>query len=137
MTAQPRTLLSGAQLSRRRGRIIYWAVLALVIAVFTAVFIGPLYFLFSDGLKSTTEAVQAPPTLVPHHLQPGSYANAWSRVGLGRLLVNTLYYAFGALAFQLVFDVAAAYSLSLVPLLIAALFVLFRWFDPPEEQAPA
>jgi multiple sugar transport system permease protein len=31
---------------------------------------------------------------------------------VGRLLWNTLYYAFGALAFQLVFDVAAAYSLS-------------------------
>ena len=50
MTAQARTLISSAQLSRRRGRIIYWAVLMLVIAVFTAVFIGPLYFLFSDGL---------------------------------------------------------------------------------------
>ncbi len=31
---------------------------------------------------------------------------------LARLLLNTLYYAFGALAFQLVLDVAAAYSLS-------------------------
>ena len=125
MTAQARTLISSAQLSRRRGRIIYWAVLALVIAVFTAVFIGPLYFLFSDGLKSTTEAVQVPPTLVPHHLQPGNYANAWSRVGLGRLLVNTLYYAFGALAFQLVFDVAAAYSLSrLRPVLGNVIFAL-------------
>ena len=125
MTAQPRTLLSSAQLSRRRRRIIYWAVLTLVIAVFTVVFIGPLYFLFSDGLKSTTEAVQVPPTLVPHHLQPGNYANAWSRVGLGRLLVNTLYYAFGALAFQLVFDVAAAYSLSrLRPVLGNVIFAL-------------
>ena len=125
MTAQARTLISSAQLSRRRGRIIYWAVLMLVIAVFTAVFIGPLYFLFSDGLKSTTEAVQVPPTLVPHHLQPGNYANAWSRVGLGRLLVNTLYYAFGALAFQLVFDVAAAYSLSrLRPVLGNVIFAL-------------
>ena len=125
MTAQARTLISGAQLSRRRGRIIYWAVLMLVIAVFTAVFIGPLYFLFSDGLKSTTEAVQVPPTLVPHHLQPANYATAWSRVGLGRLLVNTLYYAFGALAFQLVFDVAAAYSLSrLRPVLGNVIFAL-------------
>jgi multiple sugar transport system permease protein len=125
MTAQTRTLISNAQLSRRRGRIIYWTVLTLVIVIFTLVFIGPLYFLFSDGLKSTTEAVQAPPTLVPHHLQPGNYANAWSRVGLGRLLVNTLYYAFGALAFQLVFDVAAAYSLSrLRPVLGNVIFAL-------------
>jgi multiple sugar transport system permease protein len=68
------------------------------VVIFTLIFIGPLYFLFSDGLKSTQEAVQVPPTIVPAHVHPGSYTAAWSRVGLGRLLVNTLYYAFGALA---------------------------------------
>jgi len=125
MTAQPRTLLSGAQLSRRRGRIIYWAVLTLVIAGFTVVFIGPLYFLFSDGLKSTREAIQVPPTLIPAHLHPGTYSAAWSRFDVPRLLFNTLYYAFGALAFQLVFDVAAAYSLSrLRPVLGNLIFAL-------------
>src|ERR1035441_6138751 len=86
--------------------------LTLVVVVFTLVFIGPLYFLFSDGLKSTTEAVQVPPTIIPAHLHLSTYGSAWSRVGLARLLVNTLYYAFGALFFQLIFDVAAAYSLS-------------------------
>jgi multiple sugar transport system permease protein len=107
-----RTLISSAQLNRPRSRIYYRIVLTLVIVIFTLVFIGPLYFLFSDGLKSTQEAVQVPPTIIPAHLHPGSYASAWSRVGLGRLLVNTLYYAFGALILQLVFDVAAAYALS-------------------------
>jgi hypothetical protein len=32
------------------------------------------------------------------------------------------------------FAEAAAWSLSLVPLLALALLVLFRWFDPPAEQ---
>ena len=118
-----RTLISSAQLNRHR--LYYRIVLTLVIVVFTLVFIGPLYFLFSDGLKSTQEAVQAPPTIIPAHLHPGSYAAAWSRVGLGRLLVNTLYYAFGALALQLVFDVAAAYALSrLRPVLGNLIFAL-------------
>jgi len=120
-----RTLISSAQLNRPRGRLYYRIVLTLVVVAFTLVFIGPLYFLFSDGLKSTAEAIQAPPTLVPAHLHPGSYVTAWNRVGLGRLLVNTLYYAFGALAFQLVFDVAAAYSLSrLRPVLGNVIFAL-------------
>ncbi len=110
--SEARTLISSAQLNRPRGRILYRVVLTLVVLIFTLVFIGPLYFLFSDGLKSTTEAVQVPPTIIPAHLHPGTYASAWSRVGLGRLLVNTLYYAFGALFFQLIFDVTAAYSLS-------------------------
>ncbi len=107
-----RSLISSAQLNRARGKIVYRIVLTVVIVVFTLVFIGPLYFLFTDGLKSTQEAIAIPPTLYPHALHPSSYSRAWSEFSLGRLLLNTLYYAFGALAFQLVFDVAAAYSLS-------------------------
>jgi multiple sugar transport system permease protein len=110
--SQTRTLISSAQLHRASGRLTYRIVLTAVVVIFTLVFIGPLYFLFSDGLKSTTEAVQTPPTLIPAHLHPGTYSEAWTRIQVGRLLVNTLYYAFGALAFQLVFDVAAAYALS-------------------------
>jgi multiple sugar transport system permease protein len=122
---QARTLISSAQLNRARGRLSYRVVLTLVVVIFTLIFIGPLYFLFSDGLKSTTEAVQVPPTIIPAHVHPGTYAAAWSRVGLGRLLFNTLYYAFGALVFQLIFDVAAAYSLSrLRPVLGNLIFAL-------------
>jgi multiple sugar transport system permease protein len=109
---RPRTLVSSSQLNLPRGKIIYRIVLTLVVVIFTLVFIGPLYFLFSDGLKSTTEAVQVPPSLIPAHVHPSTYVSAWNRVGLGRLLFNTLYYAFGALFFQLIFDVTAAYSLS-------------------------
>jgi multiple sugar transport system permease protein len=109
---QARTLISAAQLNRPGGRVAYRIVLTAVVVIFTALFIGPLYFLFSDGLKSATEAVQAPPTIIPAHLHPGTYPEAWSRLQVGRLLANTLYYAFGALACQLVFDVAAAYALS-------------------------
>ena len=120
---QARTLVSSAQLNRHK--IIYRVLLTLVVVVFTLIFIGPLYFLFTDGLKSTAEAVQVPPTIIPAHVHPGTYTSAWNRVGLGRLLVNTLYYAFGALAFQLVFDVAAAYSLSrLRPVLGNLIFAL-------------
>src|SRR5580693_2308308 len=107
-----RTLISSAQLNRRRGRIIHRVVLTLVIVVFTLVFIGPLYFLFTDGLKSTQEAIATPPTLYPHHVYPSSYVQSWNRLDVGLMLWNSVYYAFGALAFQLVFDVAAAYSLS-------------------------
>jgi multiple sugar transport system permease protein len=121
----PRTLISRATLSRRRGRIVYRVVLAAVVVTFTLVFIGPLYFLFTDGLKSTQEVIATPPTLYPHHLYPGSYRQAFDRLDIARLMWNTVYYAFGALAFQLVFDVAAAYSLSkLRPALGNAIFFL-------------
>jgi multiple sugar transport system permease protein len=111
-TAMPRTLISNVQRNSRRGKIIYRSILILVILIFTLLFIGPLYFLFTDGLKSTQEYIQTPPTLYPHHPSLSGYIQAWSQLQVGRMLWNTLYYAFGALAFQLVFDVAAAYSLS-------------------------
>jgi multiple sugar transport system permease protein len=118
-----RTLISSVQLNRRRGRIIYRVVLTVVVVAFTLAFIGPLYFLFTDGLKSTQEAIATPPTLYPHHVYPGNYLAAWNRLDIGLMLWNTVYYAFGALAFQLVFDVAAAYSLSkLRPFLGNAIF---------------
>ena len=124
-TTSTRTLISSAQLSRGRGKIAYRAVLTLVIVVFTLIFIGPMYFLFTDGLKSTQEAIATPPTLYPHHVYPGTYLQAYNRLDVGRMLWNTVYYAFGALAFQLVFDVSAAYSLSrLRPVLGNAIFFL-------------
>ena len=122
---QARTLISAAQLSRGSNRLVYRIVLTAVIVLFTLIFVGPLLLLFTDGLKSAQETIQVPPTIIPHHVQIGTYSNAWSRVGVGRLLVNTLYYAFGALFFQLIFDVTAAYALSkLRPVLGNVIFAL-------------
>jgi multiple sugar transport system permease protein len=111
-TPATRTLISSVTLNSKRGKIIYRVVLTLVIIVFTLVFIGPIYFLFTDGLKATQEVIATPPTLYPHHPHLSTYTQAWDRLDLARMLWNTVYYAFGALAFQLVFDVSAAYSLS-------------------------
>jgi multiple sugar transport system permease protein len=107
-----RTLISPAQLGRTRGKVVYWTVFAVVITVFTLVFLGPLYWMATGGLKTAQEFVQAPPTSFPKSLHPENYSHAWQVMDLSHLLLNTLWYAFGALAFQLVFDVAAAYSLS-------------------------
>ncbi|WP_037606316.1 carbohydrate ABC transporter permease [Streptacidiphilus rugosus] len=103
-----RTLINPAQ----QSRTLYRAALVLIVVAFTLVFLGPLYLLVTDGLKGTTEAIQTPPTFYPHHAQFSNYSQAWDRLSISQLLLNTLWYAFGALAFQLVFDIGAAYSLS-------------------------
>ena len=107
-----RTLISQAQLRRGKGKVLYWTVLTLVVVVFTAVFIGPLYWMVTGALKSGQEIAQTPPTLFPKHPQGQNYADAWSNLNLGKLMFNTFYYAAGAVFFQLVFDTAAAYALS-------------------------
>ncbi|MFC8589595.1 carbohydrate ABC transporter permease [Streptomyces sp. NPDC057217] len=107
-----RTLISPAVLARPRGRVLYRTVFTAVVLLFTLVFLGPLYWLVSSGFKDAQEVIQTPPTLVPGSFEPENYTRAWEVMDLATLLFNTLYYAFGALAFQLVLDVAAAYSLS-------------------------
>ncbi|MEU3500312.1 carbohydrate ABC transporter permease [Streptomyces hundungensis] len=107
-----RTLISPATLGRTRGKVVYWTVLTLVMLLFTLVFIGPLYWMAVNGLKSTEEFTRIPPTLVPHGVHTDNLTNAWRVMDFAKLLLNTVWYAFGALAFQLVLDVAAAYSLS-------------------------
>jgi multiple sugar transport system permease protein len=109
---QTRTLISSAQLSRTRGKIIYWIILGVLIPLFAAVFVFPLYWMASGGLKSAQEVIQSPPTWFPHSIRWSNYVDAWNHLRLSRLLLNTTIYAGGALAFQLVFDVAAAYALS-------------------------
>lgn len=107
-----RTLISPAALARPKGKALYWTVFAVVVGGFTLTFLGPLYWLVSSGFKDTQEVIRTPPTLVPESFTPDNYSRAWDVMDLSSLLFNTLYYAFGALAFQLVLDVAAAYSLS-------------------------
>ena len=87
-TTTTRTLISSAQLNRRQGRIAYRVILTLVIVVFTLVFIGPLYFLFTDGLKSTQEAIATPPTLYPHHVYPSTYVHGVEPARRGQAAVE-------------------------------------------------
>lgn len=61
-------------------------------------------------------------------------ANVWMLTG-GRIIfpvVGTYAYWLGIRNGQIA--EAATWSLSLIPLMAAALVVLFRWFDPPEER---
>ena len=107
-----RTLISQAQLRRGRGRFLYWTALCLVVAIFTLVFLGPLYWMVTGALKSGQEIAQTPPSLFPQHPETRNYADAWNNLNLAKLMFNTFYYAVGAVFFQLVFDTAAAYALS-------------------------
>ncbi|HEU0239663.1 MAG TPA: carbohydrate ABC transporter permease [Micromonosporaceae bacterium] len=110
--AGTRTLISPARLNRPGARRVYWLLVIVVVIFFSLAFLGPLYWMATGGLKSGQEIAQVPPTLYPQRPELGNYRDAWTALGLGRLLLNTTWYAFGALAFQLVLDVLAAYAFS-------------------------
>ncbi len=60
-----RTLISSTQL--KRGRVLYWTLLAVVVTVFTVVFIGPLYWMVTSALKSAQEVAQIEKQFAQHH----------------------------------------------------------------------
>jgi multiple sugar transport system permease protein len=112
MATQTRTLVSSMQLSRTRGKVAYRVVLAVFVVGFAVVFLFPLYWMVIGGLKSSAEVIQNPPTFVPHSWVWSNFSSAWDDLDLGTLIKNTALYSAGALLFQLVFDVSAAYALS-------------------------
>jgi multiple sugar transport system permease protein len=107
-----RTLISPSRLNRPAGRRVYWALVIFVVVTFSFIFLGPLYWMVTGALKSGKEIAQVPPTLFPADPNPSNYKDAWIDIELGRLLLNTIWYAVGALGFQLVFGVMAAYAFS-------------------------
>ncbi|MFF8286831.1 carbohydrate ABC transporter permease [Streptomyces albus] len=112
MAAPPRTLVRPAVLRTRKGKLVYWSVLGVALALFTVAFLVPLYWAATGAMKSATELAQNPPTYVPTHWHPENYARAWREMDLTRYFLNTVLLAGGAWLIQLAVQVPAAYALS-------------------------
>ncbi|MEA2644891.1 MAG: multiple sugar transport system permease protein, partial [Chloroflexota bacterium] len=106
-----RTLISPLVLMSPGGRVIYWAVFALLV-ISTLVTFGPLYWMFSSALKSSIEIFQNPPTLWPLHPAWSNYSNAWNVLQYPLYFGNTLILAAGAVVLQLLVSATAAFALS-------------------------
>jgi multiple sugar transport system permease protein len=109
--ASERTLISPLTLRRPLGRTIYWIVFVVLILC-TLVSLGPVYWMFSGGLKSSVEIFQTPPTIWPAHAEWSNYVQAWSVMSLPLYFTNTLILAAGAVLLQILVSATAAYSLS-------------------------
>jgi multiple sugar transport system permease protein len=107
-----RTLISPWTLKKRRGRILYWLVFALVITVFTVAFVVPLLWMVLGAMKTAPELARNPPTLLPESFAVGAYGEAWDFMDLAKYFKNTVVVAAGAWLIQLAVQVPAAYALS-------------------------
>jgi multiple sugar transport system permease protein len=107
-----RTLISATELKRPRTRVVYYVVLSVTTTLFVLAFVFPLYWMFSGALKSPAEFAATPPTLVPHTVEPGNYAQAWTQLEIAHFFRNTVVYALGGWIIQLGIAVPVAYALS-------------------------
>ncbi|MEU6995547.1 carbohydrate ABC transporter permease [Streptomyces sp. NPDC046465] len=112
MSASTRTLVRPAVLRTRKGRLVYWSLLAVTLVLFTLAFVVPLYWAATGAMKSSTELAQSPPTYVPKSWHPENYTKAWREMDLADYFLNTVVLAGGAWLVQLAVQVPAAYALS-------------------------
>jgi multiple sugar transport system permease protein len=107
-----RTLLSPWTFARTRGKVGYWLVFAVVLALFTIAFLVPLVWMLLGAMKSAPELARTPPAILPDRFTPGSYVEAWNFMDLAAYFRNTVLVAGGAWLLQLAVIVPAAYALS-------------------------
>lgn len=107
-----RTLISDIALRRPRTRVIYFAVLAVTAVLVAAVFLYPLYWMATAGLKTPAEFAAQSVTVLPRHASLSAYLDAWHDMRIPHFFGNTVYYALGGWLVQLLVDVSAAYALS-------------------------
>jgi multiple sugar transport system permease protein len=107
-----RGLVSDIALARRRNRVVYFTVLTLTILVFAAVFLFPVYWMFTAALETPAQFAAATPTLIPHDPHLGAYRDAWQQMNIAHFFLNTVYYAACGWLVQIAVDVSAAYALS-------------------------
>ncbi len=106
-----RTLVSPQALRRPSGRLTYWVVFSLLL-VSTLVTLGPVYWMFSGGLKSSIEIFRTPPTFWPSFPQWSNYIQAWNVLHFPLYFGNTLLLAVGAVLLQILVSATAAFALS-------------------------
>ncbi|MER5263824.1 carbohydrate ABC transporter permease [Actinosynnema sp. NPDC002837] len=95
-----------------RAGVGYKVALAITTVVLTAIFVVPLVWVVLSAMKPAVELARVPPTVLPETWTPGTYAEAWDLMDLGRYFLNTIVVAVGVWAVQLAVDVPAAYALS-------------------------
>lgn len=94
---------------RTRGDRLVLYTLAVIAFVFLA---GPLLWMLSSSLKTASEVLAKPPTLVPADPQWHNYVEVFTMVPFARYMLNSLLVASVVTVVALAFHSMAAYSLS-------------------------
>ena len=106
-----RTLISPLEMRSRRARLVYWLVFAaLLLTSLSCIF--PLYWMYTGGLKTSTDLLKFPPDLVPDPPRWQNYERSWSELDFPKYTGNTIVLIIGAWLLQMLISVTAAYSLS-------------------------
>lgn len=88
------------------------AIEAIVLIFMIIVFLFPFIWMISTSLKTTQEAIQIPPSIIPSKFVIENYIEAWNSGTFLRYLVNSLFITLSILVIQFIVMVPAAYAFS-------------------------
>ena len=85
---------------------------SIVLIFMIIIFLFPFIWMISTSLKTTQEAIQIPPSIIPSKIVIENYLNAWSSGPFLRYLGNSLFITLSVLVIQFIVMVPAAYAFS-------------------------
>ncbi len=120
-----RTLFSAAARRQPLVRLVL-VLMFCVLLLLSLTTLGPVYWMFSGALKTSSEIFRMPPTWLPQSPQWSNYPQAWSNLNYTLYFSNTIILTVGAVILQLLVSTTAAYALSkLKPIFGSVIFFLF------------
>ncbi len=85
---------------------------SIVLIFMIIIFLFPFIWMISTSLKTTQEAIQIPPSIIPSKIVIENYLKAWSSGPFLRYLGNSLFITLSVLVIQFMVMVPAAYAFS-------------------------
>lgn len=111
----------------RRSRSVALA-LYILLGLVLAVFVVPIYWLFSSSLKPENEIYTFPLTWVPSTLEWGNFSEAWTSAPFGAFLRNSIITTTVGTALEIGVALLSAYAFAFVQL-------RGRWWSSPSWSA--
>ncbi|HEU5012396.1 MAG TPA: carbohydrate ABC transporter permease [Roseiflexaceae bacterium] len=96
-------------------RIVSQFIKYLLLLLFMAVFIVPMFWMVSASLKDLQEIYTFPPQWIPLHPKWSNYVEAWNAVPFGRFYVNTIITTFFGVVAEVVLGTTTAYAFVYLP----------------------
>lgn len=93
------------------GRAATYAVLLLTVAVFVV----PVFWMFSASFKTLQEIYTFPPQWIPERLRWENYVEAWNAAPFGRFYVNTIITTAAGVVAEVVLGALTAYAFVYLP----------------------
>lgn len=124
-----------SQTDRRRSVALRRVPSYALLSVIALLFIGPILWMLSGSLKSISEILRYPPTILPETFRWENYAQVFSLQPFGRQFLNSVLVMVLVCVVTLIVAIPAGYALGRVrPIGAAAIFValLSGIFIPPE-----